>query len=87
MIIECPNCNKKFNLDEKLIPDKGRILKCSSCEHIWHHKVILNIDNNNKIISEDENSKFDIKPSQIQEWNEIKDPSKIFPGQVLKLYL
>ena len=32
-------------------------------------------------------SKFDIKASQIQEWNEIKDPSKIFPGQVLKLYL
>ena len=32
-------------------------------------------------------SKFDIKASQIQEWNEIKDPSKIFPGQVLKLFL
>jgi membrane-bound lytic murein transglycosylase D len=32
-------------------------------------------------------SKFSIKSSQIQEWNEIKDTSKIFPGQVLKLYL
>ena len=32
-------------------------------------------------------SKFEIKASQIQEWNEIKDPSKIFPGQVLKLHL
>ena len=32
-------------------------------------------------------SKFDISSSQIQEWNEIKDPSKIFPGQVLKLFL
>ena len=32
-------------------------------------------------------SKFDITSSQIQEWNEIKDPSKIFPGQVLKLFL
>ena len=77
MIIECPNCNKKFNLDEKLIPDKGRILKCSSCEHIWHHKVILNIDNNNKIISEDENSKFDIKPSQIDKKdNQLNKNSK-----------
>ena len=28
MIIECPNCNKKFNLDEKLIPKNGRTLKC-----------------------------------------------------------
>ena len=48
MIIECPNCNKKFNLDEKLIPKNGRTLKCSSCNHIWHYKASLNIDNNNK---------------------------------------
>jgi len=32
-------------------------------------------------------SKFSIKSSKIQEWNDIKDTSKIFPGQVLKLYL
>ena len=44
MIIECPNCNKKFNLDEKLIPQNGRTLKCSSCSHIWHYKVSLNIE-------------------------------------------
>ena len=46
MIIECPNCNKKFNLDQKLIPQNGRTLKCSSCSHIWHHKVTVKIDNN-----------------------------------------
>ena len=39
MIIECPNCNKKFNLDKKLIPENGRTLKCSSCDHIWHYKI------------------------------------------------
>jgi len=32
-------------------------------------------------------SKFEISAKKIQEWNEIKDVSKIFPGQVLKLYL
>lgn len=32
-------------------------------------------------------SKFDISSAQIQEWNELKDVSKIFPGQVLKLFL
>ena len=36
MIIICENCNKKFNLDEKLIPDNGRLLKCSSCDYEWH---------------------------------------------------
>ena len=32
-------------------------------------------------------SKFDISAKEIQEWNEIEDVSKIFPGQVLKLFL
>ena len=32
-------------------------------------------------------SKFEISAKEIQEWNEIKDVSKIFPGQVLKLFL
>ena len=32
-------------------------------------------------------SKFEITSKDIQEWNEIKDVSKIFPGQVLKLLL
>ena len=32
-------------------------------------------------------SKFDISATQIQEWNELEDVSKIFPGQVLKLFL
>ena len=32
-------------------------------------------------------SKFEITSAKIQEWNEIEDVSKIFPGQVLKLFL
>ena len=38
MIIECPACSKKFNIDEKLIPDEGRLLKCGNCEHAWFYK-------------------------------------------------
>ena len=32
-------------------------------------------------------SKFEISSEKIQEWNGIEDVSKIFPGQVLKLFL
>ena len=32
-------------------------------------------------------SKFEISAQQIQDWNELEDVSRIFPGQVLKLYL
>ncbi len=38
MIIECPACSKKFNIDEKLIPDEGRLLKCGNCDHSWYYK-------------------------------------------------
>ena len=39
MIITCPNCNKKFKIDNSLIPDEGRDLKCGSCNHVWLYKI------------------------------------------------
>jgi len=39
MIITCPNCNKKFNIDNSLIPDEGRELQCGSCNHVWLYKI------------------------------------------------
>jgi predicted Zn finger-like uncharacterized protein len=38
MIIACNNCNKKFDIDSNLIPNKGRLLQCASCEHKWFFK-------------------------------------------------
>ena len=35
MIIICPSCGKNFDVDENLIPDKGRLLKCGSCNQTW----------------------------------------------------
>ena len=35
MIIACPCGEKKFEVDENLIPDKGRLLKCGSCDQTW----------------------------------------------------
>ena len=35
MIIVCPSCGKNFDVDENLIPDKGRLLKCGSCNLTW----------------------------------------------------
>ena len=39
MIIECINCNKKFNVKADLIPKQGRKIQCVSCKHIWHFKM------------------------------------------------
>ena len=63
MIISCPNCKKKFNIDIALIPDDGRDLKCGSCDYVWFYKVkdvntmplILDKNIDNSQIEPDEN--------------------------------
>ena len=39
MIINCPNCNKRFKINTSLIPAEGRDLKCGSCDHVWFYKI------------------------------------------------
>ena len=64
MIIVCPCCEKKFEVEENLIPDKGRLLKCGSCDQTWFFNKNVNeqteplIDKptkQNKILYKDEN--------------------------------
>ena len=38
MIISCKNCDKKFEVDSSLIPEKGRLLECNSCNYKWFFK-------------------------------------------------
>ncbi|MDB9718825.1 zinc-ribbon domain-containing protein [Candidatus Pelagibacter sp.] len=49
MIITCNNCNKKFEIDSTLIPDKGRLLQCASCDHKWFYKKEVLEDKMNPI--------------------------------------
>ena len=44
MIITCPNCEKKFQIDPSLLPEKGRDLQCGSCNHAWFYKTENNSD-------------------------------------------
>ena len=66
MIIECPACSKKFNIDEKLIPDEGRLLKCGNCDHTWFYK-------------KEENFKLETETSGINEIQENKSEIDIEP--------
>ena len=38
MIITCPSCKKKFNIDIKLISTAGQNLQCGSCDSVWFYK-------------------------------------------------
>ncbi len=57
MIIECINCNKKFNVDANLIPENGRQIQCGSCDYIWHYKV--EIPSEKSLILDDKNIQQD----------------------------
>ncbi len=37
MIISCEKCNKKFEMEDNLIPETGRLLQCGSCSYQWHY--------------------------------------------------
>ena len=55
MIIVCPSCGKNFNVRDDQIPDKGRLLQCSNCNHEWFYtKNTIPIDDNLDEQSNDE---------------------------------
>ena len=58
MIISCENCNKRFEVSDNLIPEQGRLLQCSSCDHKWFFKKtekFIEKKEPKKIIKEDDN--------------------------------
>ncbi|MDC3054785.1 zinc-ribbon domain-containing protein [Candidatus Pelagibacter sp.] len=77
MIIECPTCSKKFNIDEKLIPDEGRLLKCGNCEHTWFFKKEekIKLDTETTKINQIEENKSEINIESVEE--PIKQTKKI----------
>ena len=79
MIITCNNCNKKFDIDSNLIPDKGRLLQCASCDHKWFFKkealenTVSPIDED---ISIDNINIFDQNKSSINKEERVSDVPK-----------
>ena len=77
MIIACLKCNKKFDIDDRLIPEKGRLLECSSCNHRWFFKAVIsnngvkkelsNITNTPHSFSTEEKDDITIKGNLVDE--------------------
>ena len=77
MIINCPNCNKRFKINTSLIPVEGRDLKCGSCDHVWFYKIE---DKNLEPLSLkediiDNEDKPEIVDKKIERTNEVKKSS------------
>ena len=80
MIIVCPFCEKKFEVDENLIPDKGRLLKCGSCNHTWFFNknaseqtepLIDKPANKKEILYKDENIDKSVSKVPIKQGSEL----------------
>ena len=79
MIIACNNCNKKFDIDSNLIPDKGRLLQCAGCNHKWFFKKEI-LENTTGLIVEDiENDSVNIFDQ-----NNPTNKEEINPSDLLK---
>ena len=69
-MITCLNCNKKFNINNDLIPDKGRLLQCGSCNHKWFFKKYVIPE----LIEPIKNENFEIfEPKKIKEKKALDD--------------
>ena len=63
MIINCPACQKKFQISDNLIPVNGRLLQCGSCNNSWFFKPQITSKkdkNKTEIISQFDPNKNDI---------------------------
>ena len=81
MIITCNNCNKKFDIDSSLIPGKGRLLQCASCDHKWFFRKEV-LENTVSPIDEDIDinidsiNVFDQNSSSTYEEERVSDVAK-----------
>ena len=86
MIITCENCNKNFEVDSALIPDKGRLLQCSACDHKWFYKVSkfsdLELSDNQTTEEIQENLQDENEEVEVQD----KKNQKNFSGILFKIF-
>ena len=80
MIISCIKCNKKFDVDDGLIPEKGRLLECSSCNHRWFFKDVIS---NNVVKNELSNTTNTLNNPAIEEKDDITIKGDLVDEEIL----
>ena len=71
MIIVCPSCKKKFEINQNLIPEEGRLLQCGFCDKKWFFNKDKNevsetkINVENKKVTISNNNDVNLEESEI----------------------
>jgi predicted Zn finger-like uncharacterized protein len=82
MIIACEQCLKKFEIESSLIPKKGRLLQCSSCDHKWFYKK--NILEETEVVIKKQDIKSKKNEPPVEEINNIKVFEDLAPAKEKK---
>ena len=82
MIITCEQCDKKFEIESILIPEKGRLLQCSSCNHQWFYKK--DVSDETKVVLERQDIKSKKNEPPVEEIDNIKVFEDLAPSKEKK---
>ena len=63
MIVTCEKCSKTFNIQDKLIPEGGRLLQCGSCNYKWFFKIPIELTKRESESEISNNTKIKISKS------------------------
>ena len=81
MIIICACGKKKFNINENLIPEKGRNIQCGACNHVWFYKKpVKNLD-----IKDEDETNIILKNEEFLEKKEIEKSSENLNSEIDKV--
>ena len=82
MIISCPLCIKSFEVDENLIPEKGRLLKCGSCDQTWFFEESNQKNTKKEVFDKSpKEKKLSVKPLEKINKPDIENLSNITNGK------
>ena len=82
MIIACNNCKKKFDIDSNLIPDKGRLLQCASCNRKWFFKKEVLKNTVNPVVKDIDNEGVNVFDQNNPSNNDEINPSNLLEKEV-----
>ena len=82
MIITCEQCSKKFEIESSLIPENGRLLQCSSCNHQWFYKK--DVFKKSKVVLKKEDIKTEQTELKIEDTDNIKVFDDLINTKIVK---
>lgn len=74
MRLVCPNCGAQYEVDDRVMPESGRDVQCSSCGHAWFHLPTNDSSGSDKSSPDASKSVADESPADAWEEPDVDFP-------------